>query len=279
MDTTNARIEDKSSMRCMFVDVDGNIVLIVFRIIQLMRTRRIHLFDIPLCRENRSAMKALEVMKNSSIVTCIFKEKYRYLFDESFPKETYNDYYYDLEKNDAELFSNNDWQKNIGIRKFISCSDGYGIVNMQDRREYVQSAIECRQAWWNGKGENGRDTKMKFFMNSLDFPTDKIWNIALVHEDKVLAVKTLLIRDGYAVMLLFFHVSRQYLELRRQGIDNIVLRHLDKCMRYASGRLLIEHGTKREYLLGFAPGNESLKRHKELHSDGVIRYFQNRKNA
>lgn len=279
MDFTNARIEDKSSMRCMFIDVDSHTVLIVFRLIQLMRTRRIHLFDIPLSFDSESSMKVLNIMKNSSVTTCIFKEKYNGLFNECYPKESYNDYYYDLEKDDKELFSNNDWQKDIGIRKFMSDSGKYQIVNIQGKKEYFQSAIECRNTWWNGKEEDGRDVKMKFFLNSLKFPFDKIWNIALVHENKVLAVKTLLLHKEYAVMLLFFHVSRQYKELREQGIDNIVLRHLDKCMRYASGKALLQQGIKREYLLGFAPGNTSLQHHKECHADGVVRYFQNRKQA
>lgn len=274
MDAVNAEIEGKSSMRHMLVSVDGSTVLIVFRIVQLMRTKRIHLFDIPLSDSANASNAVLDAMKGSGIVTFIFKKKYVPLFGKCERKESYNDYYFDLEKDNREMFENPEWQKDTGIRKFIRGENGYRIVNVQGMRKYDSAVVECRRRWWNAKGERTRDNEMKFLMNSLQISPEKVWNIALMHDDTALAVKTLIVHDQYAVMPLLFHVSRSYVELRENGIDNIVLRHLDKCMRYASGKLLMERGIKREYILGFAPANKSLKRHKELHSDGVIEYYK-----
>lgn len=273
MDCVNAEIEGKTSMRYMVISTNGHLVAIVFKIIQLMKTKRIHLFDIPLSEDNESMMEVLEVLKKSSIITFIFKEKYLPLFGKCERKESYNDYYFDLEKDNERLFMNNEWQKDIGIRKFIRNENGYHIVNLQGMHQYDDAMLECRRRWWNAKGEKTRDNERKSLVNSLKISSSKVWNVALMHKDTVLAVKTLIIHDGYAVMPLLFHVSRDYVELRSNGIDNIVLRHLDKCMRYASGKMLLENGIKREYMLGFAPGNKSLKKHKETISSGCIRYY------
>lgn len=276
----NATITGKTTFHCMRILFDdGDSTLIVYRSLEFMK-KRIHVFDIPISinKNDIHSKMIIDMMLDTGFVTFIFKEKYCTYFKKAYPKEQYNDYYYDINNENEIHFSNNQWKKKHCINTLIK-DNKYQIVDIHGKNEWTYEALKCRKEWFIGKN-NGKktDNERKYFENSLRCNDDRIVQLAIIYDNKIiLAIKTILMYEDkkYAVDIMFSHVSRSRKKvlLENNEINNGVVSNLDECMRYATGTFLLYHGIKREYRLGFIPGNESLHAHKENIASGKINYF------
>ena len=277
-DPLNATITGKSIFHCIRILFnDGDSVLMTYRTREFMH-KRVQAFDIPISmnRDFSHSKQVIDRMLANKFTTFFFKEKYRRYFDKCYPKEQYNDYYYDLEQEQALHFENPRWIKKHGIRRLVD-DDRYCIVDIHGKKEWSQMALECRSTWFASKHSGTKtDNERKYFENSLSLDDSRIAELAIVYENRlILAVKTILVYDGYGVDIMFSHVARDKKQVlsENDGISNMVLSNIDECMRYSTGRFLLNRGIKREYRLGFIPGNETLHLHKERITSGKIQYF------
>ena len=278
-DPLYATITGRSVFHCFRVLFnDGDSVLVVYKTHEFMK-KRIHVFDIPISanRDEKHSKAVVRLLLLTGFVTFFYKQRYTMSFDVSYSKEQYDDYYFDLKKDKEEKFDNPHWQIDHGIRRLTE-NGKYAIIDIHGRKEYFKKAMECRREWWKHMDAGKTDTERKLFENSLKCDDPRIRQIALVYDNNiVLGVKTVLAypEKKYAVELIYSHMSRSKPELLRDHpeIDNIVLSNIDSCMRYAVGTNLLKDGIWREYWLGFTPKNVGLKEHKDMISDGFIRYF------
>jgi len=279
-DPLNATVTGKTTYHALIVRFeDGDSVLVVYRSLEFMK-KRIHAFDIPISitGNKEHALKIIDAMLNTKFVTFIFKEKYRSYFSEAYPKEQYNDYYYDLEQENLIHFSNHVWLKKHYVNTLVG-NDDYQIIDIHGHPEWTKKALECRRMWFEGRNDGRKtDNERKYFENSLKCPDGRISEIAIAYrQSRILAIKTILVhRDkGYATDIMFSHVSRSRKAVMEAcpEISNGVMSNLDECMRYATGVFLLNQGIQIEYRLGFVPENRSLKEHKERVTSGKIPYF------
>lgn len=277
-DPLNATISGKTTFHCFKVLFDdGDSTLVVFRSNEFMK-KRIQAFDIPisLLGDNGHSKLVIDTMLESGFVTFFFKEKYCSLFQKSYPREQYDDYYHDIDS-EMDKFGNPKWQIDHGIRRITDGVSGYKIMDIHGMKPMVKPALECRRLWWERKGCEGMDSERRYFQNSLECNDERIRQIALVYGNMVLGVKTVIAypERQYAVELMYSHVSRSRREilLSHPEMGNIVLSNIDECMRYAVVSMLSKEGIQREYWLGFMPKNHSLQNHKNIVSTGRIKYF------
>ncbi len=282
-DPLNASIAGRTTFHCMIVSYDdGDGVLVCYRSLEFMK-KRLHAFDMPISlnRNRAHSEEMVRLLLETGFFTFIFKEKYIPYFPCAYPKSQYNDYYYDLDKENTLHFSNAKWLRKHSVNALIKGSD-YSIIDIHGKPEWKAKALACRKMWFEGRSDGRKtDNERKYFENSLVFDDDRVMNIAIAYKDElVLGVKSILVHEGYATDLMFCHLSRNRDEVERvhSGLNHGLMCNLDECMRYATGTMLLSMGVKREYRLGYVPGNETLHAHKERITSGFIKYFSTTKD-
>lgn len=280
-DPINASIEGRTNVKWIVVELDDDVILVVYKTFQFMSRDIMHVFDKPISR-NRSAaheQMIIDHFRLTGFVSFIFKEKYSKPYRNVKPKSIYDDYYYDLAVDEKERFSNRKWLKNARINKIVSDGSDYSfkVVDGRGLKGMKNEFLECRRIWWEGMGLESKDTGRRHIENTIPLNEGRIVNFCLFYKNKLLAYSTEIVHfdNHYSVCLFLSHIGRSKGKIVKEisGINERILSNLDDCIRYVSGTWLLSNGIKREYCLGYRPSEKRLKNHKEVTTAGAIRYY------
>lgn len=267
----HAEMEAKRNIRYVIMPFGHDEMLVVYKVTRVMGADYVHVFDKPISISgDADAERKLIGDLKSGGVSFLVSEKYLDLHPGAVRKENYDNYYYDLEMDRLERFSNGRWRRKS--RASLLGAGEYRAVCTPNFNGIMPAAKFCRGAWWSAKGQEGKDMGWLHLLNTARLTNGEFMHYAIFHKDACLAFSTDIVSNGYAVCIFCTHIGRTP-DAAPEGCDHRLVSNLDDCLRYVSGTWLLEHGISREYCLGFGPGRNAVRRHKEATCAGKIKYF------
>lgn len=251
---------------------DYDIVLISYKIIQIMNNKQIRIFDVPISLNNNDNNINIVVDKLNllSFVRFVFKESVS-LFDKKSEILPYRDYYYDLQEFNIK-FQNNKWLRQKRINTLVNHEDFKIIIN---NKANIDDACELKKMW-QSKMVDITDKNMSKFKKMLSFLHDDIVHVQIYYKDKLISLETIYLYNDMAFDVSFIHIGRHKEDYIENETLHAVLNKIEDCSLYLIGTYLLNHNINHLFIAEANPKNLPLLHHKEKRTNGNChKYYSN----
>ncbi len=242
--------------------MDTDKVFVAYKIITIMTTRQVRLFDAPISLYGNieHEKQLLDKLKSLDFVKIAFKQNTPYLLEANELLE-YNDFYID--------FSVHKLSKRY-LNMFYRCKQFDIQIKSSLSNFEIVALLDLRKTW--STYLSASKSSFKEFENILRHPVGNIRFIVVYYKDKPISVEIILITALNYANMLFEIKTREKIcdtEMEQKFLNYGVAK-----LRNIYIRLLLKdwHMT-RLYLAGCRPSEHRLLKHKQKISDGVIKYF------
>lgn len=249
-----------NQFRYAVIDKDTDKIFIAFKIIQIMTTRQIRVFDRPISLignvDNEDWL--IEQLKQKSFIKFAYKENTKGFNGNRLVE--YDDYYIDFSMHKINMRY---------VHRFQSIPDlKLLIVNKLDSQQQKQ-LYDLRVLW--SQYENASKLSLKEYNNLLHSNVPNIYHVITYYKNQIVHDKVIFVNDlGYANSV--YEFGNRNVEC--DGIIKKILYHkLIDIRNYYIKCFLAKRGIKRLYIAGCRPTEKRMIQHKQQISDGVIKYY------
>lgn len=266
------RIVNDGKFRFLLVDVKGDTVLVVYKIIQILKTKQIRVFDTPISKSNNdtSVNTIIEVLKTKPFVRFVFSE-----FVDVFNKDEakrlieYDNYYYTREKvyentPKAKLKKRGilDLVENKNFKICVSNS-----VNKNDatkiRKDFNQYLDETR------KKKSISDDKE--FLKLATSNDKRIKCISIYYKGDIVYCSVFYVLKDLRVAYKLYDMQSRHYDHEDEVLNKTMQKNMTEKMKYIAFKYLQDVDVV--YILGCMPNEHRLIKHKEMKCEGKIKYY------
>ena len=270
--TLNDIVGDNKFRFCIVTIGDDN-VFFTYKIIQILTTRQIRVFDTPISKQHDQShiSTVLEILKNKEFVRFCFSEQTQpQILNKENSKRLveYDNYYYskDVIANVTtrklnkwgigELMHNNDFA--INIAHSISLHDAKII--RKDFNEYLTS---------NKRKSSKNDDKEFFRLATSGHENIRI--ISIKYKCEIIFIRVLIILPIIGVAYSLYNMQRRRYDESDHVLKKFLSHNMTDKIKWITFHVL--EGIEKIYMLGCPPSEHRLIKHKEKLCEGKIKYY------
>lgn len=262
-------ITKTNNYQYMVINFENDVVFFMYKIIQIVTTKQIRVFDLPISKNNNqyNVKKIINHLNQLSFV--------KFATQESFIQDEYginyvgniceyNDYYFDLNNlnfNSKFKSSNriNLLENNLNFKVYFTSE-----INKED-------ALTLRKQWKEDK-LNVNKTSDNIFEKFLNYSSDDLRYILIYYKNKLISLQCFLINNNleYADCLYIIHLGRQK---NNDETLSKILSSLTNIQIFLISKYFCNTNINYIYLAGCRPTEKKLLQHKKRISSGAIKYY------
>lgn len=273
--TLNSLTKDKK-FKFLVVKRGEDSILLVYKVIQILKTRQIRFFDIPIslnCIEENQYELICDLSKKDFVRFC-----YSFPFTDWF-NTTYGDRYpeYDNYCKSRDWYTNvcnKSWQRVRGVYDVLKNNDFRIVISNYMPIEDAKKVRENFNIYLESRGSKVSKSDDKEFYSIVENSkcNDKIVFLSIYYKNEIIGVRVLfIIRElGVAYGLYNIHIRQEIYEDRALE-KAIKFGFVQKMDFFVFDRLSF---VKRLYVLGYMPSEKRLAKHKaNIYNDYCLKYY------
>ncbi len=269
--TYNTVTGDKQ-FRFILVRIEGDKVLVPYKVIQILKTKQIRFFNKPVsCDGNTEHENAVFHKLNSlPFVKFVLTESER--VDGCEPLFEYDDYYFTLDDKTDKYASGKYRSKNYINQIFSNKDVRFEYVKTTDIRQLRL----LREQWKSGMAERGSSVSKhddKMFDDIMSADRDNRRYILIYYQSILISMQIFLIDEehGWCDCLYIHHIWDD----NGDPVLHRITQNITEIQKYMCHLFLYlrEGGIRAVYLAGCRPSEHRLLKHKERISDGKVAYY------
>lgn len=256
--------------RYLLIDVDNDTCFIAYKVIQILTTKQIRCFDIPIssssCVDHTFAI--IKALSDKSFVRFAVQKSFLCYYNgmDFEPLESYNNYFYSyaaFSKLPNRKFK--DWRV-----KSLTCNDDFSFC-ITDRLP-LQEVKNLRNSFnryllERGSKPSPKDDKEFFKLTTTPCKGKKI--MPIYYKGLLISVTVFMVFQNVVYNL--YQIELKHYDNTNSVLDKMLRFNMEEKTKYIAFMLL--NGIERIYILGAMPNEKRLIAHKERTSDGKIEYF------
>ena len=259
----------------MVISIDGDEVFFAYKVIQILKTRQIRIFDTPISRNENSKNieRVIKILACKPFVRFCFINDYLPLYDSVVNGQAqrlveYDNYYY---INNMAKDITNRQKKNFGIRLLdenenfkVELNEKIKLCDLQGIRNDFSKYLKERGSTVNKKDDEE-------FYNICVSKSDNIKIITIRYNGVLIHINVLYVVRELNIAYSLYDISKHEYDRQDSIIKKAIEHNMTEKIKYYTSLLLPM--VKFVYILGCRPSEHRLLAHKERISDGKVEYF------
>lgn len=270
--TLNHATHDRK-FRFLIVEIGNDTVFFAYKIIQIMTTKQIRVFDEPISlnRDANNVDIVIHVLKNKSFVRFVFAD---FVDNKMLDKNNaqrlveYDNYYYTRQKvlsmSRAKLKKRGiiDLIENdmFSIRVSCTISKDDAILIRNDFNKYLRET--------NKKISKADDNE---FFNVATCANNKLKCVSVYYKNKIVYCSVFLVLLELKVVYKLYDMQSRYYDDRDSVLKKTLSLNMTEKMKYIAFKVFKDIDVI--YILGCMPNEHRLIKHKEMKCEGKIKYY------
>ena len=257
--------------RYMLIDIEDDVVFIAYKVIQIMTTKQIRVFDIPVSKKGN--------LTNSKMVIETLKSKH---FVKFAVQKCFLEFYEGLDYNPIEGYNNYFYSNSILASLPKRKLRGWRIKNLLDDKDFsfclcdsidYESIVELRNDFNDylverGSKPSAKDDKEFYGLSLLKDKNKKL--MPIYYKGNLISLTVFVVFND--VVYNIYQMERKHYNCQDETLDKMLKYNMEEKTKYIAFKLFGRQ-VERIYILGAMPNEKRLIAHKERTSDGKIEYF------
>lgn len=256
--------------RFILVNVKDDVLFLAYKVIQIMTTKQIRIFDIPISQKIscENVQEVINVLKDKGFLRfAVQKDFLEYYKGFKIEKlESYNNYFYSFSKLKSLP---NKKLKGWRIKSLVENKDfSFGLYDCID----IDAVRELREDFniyliERGSKPSPKDDKEFYRLATQKSGRKKV--MPIYYKGILISITVFMIYQNVAYNL--YQIERKHYDLNDTVLSKMLKYNMEEKTKYIAFKLFGD--IERIYILGAMPSEKRLLAHKERTSDGKIEYF------
>lgn len=272
--TLNSLVGEKK-FRFAVVTIGDDEIFFAYKVIQILKTRQIRVFDIPVSRKGDGANveNVIKSLASKPFVRFCFTANYLPFYASVVNGQAqrlveYDNYYY---INDLCKGITNREKKNYGIRLLENNDDFVVSLNEKIKLRDLQSIRNDFNAYLRKRGSSVNKKDDDEFYNICVLTNNKINIITIRYKGVLVHINVLYVVRELNVAYSLYDISIHDYDMADTKLKKAIEHNMTEKIKYYTSLLLPEVSVV--YILGCRPSEHRLLAHKENISDGNVEYY------
>ena len=272
--TLNSIVREKKFMFSV-VTIGDDEIFFAYKVIQILKTRQIRVFDIPVSRNGIYANieNVIKLLSCKPFVRFCFISNYLQMYARVVNGQAqrlveYDNYYY---TNDLCKGITNREKKNYGIRLLENNDDFVVSLNERMKLRDLQSIRNDFNEYLLQRGSSVNKKDDDEFYDICILPNNKINIITIRYKGVLVHINVLYVVKKMNVAYSLYDISLHDYDMTDTKLKKAIEHNMTEKIKYYTSLLLPEVSVV--YILGCRPSEHRLLAHKERISDGKVEYF------
>lgn len=264
----NTVTKDKA-FRFIIIDINGTSCFVAYKIIQIIKTKQIRVFDIPITLDGdvEKSLKVFNLLQNKPFVRFAMSDYSLVLLGVQTDKKLieYTNYYYTREATDIIP---NKKKKHWGINVLQENKDFQVLLLDKISAREAQNITEDFNKYIVERGSTISTKDNKEFL-AFCKGYDNIKLLCVYYKNTLISITVLYVYGDVAYNL--YQKDLKHYDTQDRILDKMLRYYMEQKTKLLCFNYLKE--VKRIYILGCMPSEKRLIQHKEMCSDGKIEYY------